>query len=129
MKRHGMLEREVCLTSCLTFKHKGKKYLVTPEGPLVGSAKDQKLNIEMVDAAAEVENVATPNPKKDISSKQNKEKVAVEVKKEEVEKKEAKVEKEEEEKIVKPKPKPIDTKEKSGKTWREEMAEKYKKKK
>lgn len=31
------------------FKHKGKKYLVTPDGPLVGDPRDQKIKVEMVD--------------------------------------------------------------------------------
>jgi len=107
------------------FKHKGKKYLVTPEGPLVGSAKDQKLNIEMVDAEPAVESESKPKLKKDIPTEKKEDKT-VEVKKDEVEKKESKTVKED--KVVDSKTKASEKKEKSGKSWREEMAEKYKKK-
>ncbi|MFT4600237.1 MAG: hypothetical protein ACI857_000411 [Arenicella sp.] len=31
------------------FKHKGKKYLVTPDGPMIGDPRDQKVKIAMVD--------------------------------------------------------------------------------
>jgi hypothetical protein len=108
------------------FKHKGKKYLVTPEGPLEGSAKDQKLKIEMVDVDPSVEKKAKPESKKENLVEKKKDKLVVDVKKEEEKKAESKPVKEDKE--VESKKKPTDKKEKSGKTWREEMAEKYKKK-
>lgn len=105
------------------FKHKGKRYLVTPEGPIVGSAKDQKLKIEMVDAEPSIEEPVASKSKKNDSSPRNKEEEAVEIKKEKVEQI-----LEKQDKVVESKSKTTEKKEKSGKSWREEMAEKYKKK-
>ncbi|MEO9534351.1 MAG: hypothetical protein ABJG68_05085 [Crocinitomicaceae bacterium] len=128
------------------FKHKGKKYLVTPEGPLTGDYRKQKMKVAIVDekVAEEVdpEKIAAEkfgNKKTDSISEKaagNVEKVAekkAEKPIEEAAKKEEKVVEKKGE-IKKPAAKSTAKKEPKLKadgtpmTWREEMAEKYKKK-
>ena len=92
------------------FKHKGKKYLVTPDGPLVGDPRDQKVKVEIVD-----ENDHQLDGDQDVDLKKTTQEVnkIVEEKKEK-----AKA-------VVSSKSSTSDGPKKS---WREEMKEKYKKK-
>ena len=127
------------------FKHKGKKYLVTPDGPLKGDYRKQKMKVAIVDEkiAAKLdpekavkedltklaETVQSTSEKveevkKDVSS----EKAKVADKKTEVSS--ASKDKKETPAKTESKPKPA-AKSNDGapqKSWREEMAEKYKKK-
>lgn len=97
------------------FKHKGKKYLVTPEGPLEGDWKNQKLKVKIVDEKADpLHGVEAPEAESGFDKKEEA------PKKEETPKKVAASKQSETPKS--------DTKT-SGKNWREEALEKYKKKK
>lgn len=127
------------------FKHKGKKYLVTPEGPLVGDWREQKLKIKIVDDPKVVANadqtaVVGEKVKEEIivTAKEVSEapKEELKVKVDSTPKVEAKpsekgaTDKKKEE--PKAKAKKADSKaasDASGKTWREQALEKYKKKK
>lgn len=162
------------------FKHKGKKYLVTPEGPIVGDPRKQKVKVEIVNEEDDpIHGIVSSNsddetaPKTETpvkeaeqelkdSSKATTEKVVEqkETPQEDKTDKEEKVTAVKEEKTVvepekkegkKSKKKSSDTersgslaetqkrfskkdnegktKESSGKSWRDEMLEKYKKKK
>lgn len=152
-------------------KHKGKRILVTPDGPLVGDPRNQKLKMEIVDteeAAAKAN--ANSSPKKEVKSNssikkdkkeaakpdsKSEEKKTVDPKvatKTESSKKEDAPKKEDtatkaDDKTDSPIKKPVDTgrqkigdvlerykksdpKPKSdGKSWQDEIKEKYKKKK
>lgn len=125
------------------FKHKGKKYLVTPDGPIIGDPRDQKVKIEIVDeeVAATVDATIaakehiTSIPKTDDKTEAKSTETKVEAKvKEVVKSTDKKVEteaKKAEAGTKKSIPKKSDTKTASDgtkKSWREEMAEKYKKK-
>jgi hypothetical protein len=137
------------------FKHKGKKYLVTPEGPLKGDYRKQKMKVDIVDVSPS--NKTTGDIRKEAAVSEPKivdkpktsgaaVKVVIPVKdvqdktpdtstraQEKLEKKVVKVT--EIKKVSKKqggKSKPAEKKAADGssvKTWREEMTEKYKKKK
>ena len=130
------------------FKHKGKKYLVTPDGPIIGDPRDQKVKIEIVDeevaasvdATTAVKEHITSLPKTDtkpenkskddkpVTAKvEEKTKDSIKTIDKKVDSSSKKVETTAKKSIPKksdPKPAADGTK----KTWREEMAEKYKKK-
>ena len=136
------------------FKHKGKKYLVTPEGPLTGDPRDQKISIAMVDineSEEVIEKIASGSDVHeaikeahandeplDENSVKGKNVVAstteIDIPRKESARSKVDLKKESEKKVA---PKKA-TAAKSGPklkadgtpmTWREEMAEKYKKKK
>lgn len=128
------------------FKHKGKKYLVTPDGPIVGDPRNQKVHVDIVDEEVAAKVDATIAAKEHITSlpeddKKEASKVEKDIKKDasKTEDKAAKVaektkeiaKKAEDNTEKKTTPKKSDSKPASDgtkKSWREEMAEKYKKK-
>lgn len=114
------------------FKHKGKKYLVTPEGPLTGDWKKQKLKVEIVDEKsdpihnADVTQEADPAEETQATEKKGETDLVAEAQTDPI-KEEApkKVEK----KVDKKKKPEIKNDSGSDKSWREEMLEKYNKNK
>jgi hypothetical protein len=134
------------------FKHKGKKYLVTPEGPMIGDPRDQKVKVAVVDIneseeviekiaeGADVEqaikeaHINDAKPIEKVSEKPAEKVVEKVAEKKEIIKEETKeikkdVEKKAAPKKTTPKSEPKLKADGTPMTWREEMAEKYKKKK
>lgn len=68
------------------FKHKGKKYLVTPDGPIIGDPREQKVKVEIVDAEVADHYDATTAAKEHITTLTPEEEAAEKVKSEAEEK-------------------------------------------